>query len=123
LLSFTPAGAPAVTPTLSESGYTTGQANDDGLFDALYSFVVPASLTTGTLAIGPGTFTGTEFTLYTAEDLGQRGRRLPESVPWLRQRYLLDCFGSHPGQWAIDGDRGRPGRAWRVSRYASNPGI
>jgi hypothetical protein len=68
LLSFTPAGAAAVTPTLSESGETTGQADDDGLFDALYSFVVPASLTTGTLTIGPGSFTGTEFTLYTAED-------------------------------------------------------
>jgi hypothetical protein len=68
LLSFTPKGAAAVTPTLSESGYTTGQADDDGLFDALYSFVVPASLTTGTLTIGPGSFTGTEFTLYTAED-------------------------------------------------------
>jgi hypothetical protein len=68
LLSFTPAGAAAVTPTLSESGDTTGQADDDGLFDALYSFVVPASLTTGTLTIGPGSFTGTEFTLYTAED-------------------------------------------------------
>jgi DNA-binding SARP family transcriptional activator len=68
LLSFTPAGAAAVTPTLSESGETTGQADDDGLFDALYTFVVPASLTTGTLTIGPGSFTGTEFTLYTAED-------------------------------------------------------
>jgi hypothetical protein len=68
LLTFTPAGGAAVTPTLNESGYTTGQADDDGLFDALYSFVVPASLTTGTLTIGPGSFTGTEFTLYTAED-------------------------------------------------------
>jgi hypothetical protein len=67
-LSFTPAGTAAVTATLSESGYTTGQADDDGLFDALYSFVVPASLASGTLTIGAGSFSGTEFTLYTAEN-------------------------------------------------------
>jgi hypothetical protein len=67
-LSFTPQGAAPVTAAMSESGYTTGQAEDDGLFDALYSFVVPASLSSGTLAIGAGSFTGAEFTLYTAGD-------------------------------------------------------
>jgi hypothetical protein len=67
-LSFTPTGAAPVTATMSESGSTTGQADDDGLFDALYSFVVPASLTSGTLTIGAGSFSGTEFTLYTAEN-------------------------------------------------------
>jgi hypothetical protein len=67
-LSFTPTGTAPVTATLGESGSTTGQADDDGLFDALYSFVVPASLTSGTLAIGAGSFTGAEFTLYTAGD-------------------------------------------------------
>ncbi len=61
LLTFTPAGAAPITATMSDSGDTTGQSNnDDGLFDALYSFVVPATLTTGTLTIGPGSFTGVE---------------------------------------------------------------
>jgi hypothetical protein len=67
-LSFTPNGAAPLTATMSQSDSATGPAEDDGLFDALYSFVVPASLTSGTLTIGAGSFSGTEFTLYTAED-------------------------------------------------------
>jgi DNA-binding SARP family transcriptional activator len=67
LLTFTPAGAKPVTATLSDSGYSTGQADDDGLFDALYSFVVPATLTSGTLTVGPGSFTGVEVIQYAAE--------------------------------------------------------
>ena len=50
---------PATTPARA--------SNDDGLFDATYSFVVPANLTSGTLSVGAGSFSGAEFTLYTAE--------------------------------------------------------
>jgi DNA-binding SARP family transcriptional activator len=68
MLSFTPTGGSAVTAVLSDSGDTTGKGSaDDGLFDATYSFVVPATLTTGTIAVAAGPFTGAEFTLYTAE--------------------------------------------------------
>jgi hypothetical protein len=68
MVSFTPAGAAAAPATLSNAGSTEGQGNaDDGLFDATYSFVVPAALTSGTLHIASGPFTGAEFTLYTAE--------------------------------------------------------
>ena len=68
LLSFTPSGGSAVPATSSATGDTTGKGNsDDGLFDATYSFLVPATLTSGTLEIAAGPFTGAEFTLYTAE--------------------------------------------------------
>jgi len=68
MLSFTPNGAGAVPATISDAGDNTGKGNsDDGLFDATYSFLVPASLTSGTLAVAAGSFTGAEFTLYTAE--------------------------------------------------------
>ena len=63
-----PLGASAVPATLSDAGDTTGKGNsDDGLFDATYSFLVPATLSTGTLEVAAGSFTGAEFTLYTAE--------------------------------------------------------
>ena len=68
LLTFTPTGASAVPATLSDAGDTTGKGNsDDGLFDATYSFLVPATLSTGTLEVAAGSFSGAEFTLYTAE--------------------------------------------------------
>jgi hypothetical protein len=68
MLSFTPAGGTPVAATMSDAGDTAGKGtSDDGLFDATYSFVVPATLTTGTLNINTNTFTGTEFTLFTAE--------------------------------------------------------
>jgi hypothetical protein len=68
MLSFTPSGAAAVPATISNTGDTNGKgSSDDGLFDATYSFVVPATLTSGTLAVAAGPFTGAEFTLYTAE--------------------------------------------------------
>ena len=68
MLSFTPTGAVAVPATISDTGDTNGKGNsDDGLFDATYSFLVPATLTSGTLAVAAGSFTGAEFTLYTAE--------------------------------------------------------
>ena len=68
LVTFTPAGASALAATLSDAGDTAGKGNsDDGLFDATYSFLVPATLSTGTLEVAAGSFTGAEFTLYTAE--------------------------------------------------------
>ena len=68
LLTFSPTGASAVPATLSDAGDTTGKGNsDDGLFDATYSFLVPATLSTGTLEVAAGPFSGAEFTLYTAE--------------------------------------------------------
>jgi hypothetical protein len=68
MLSFTPGGAAAVPAVLSDTGDTNGKGNsDDGLFDATYSFLVPATLTSGTLQIAAGSFSGAEFTLYTAE--------------------------------------------------------
>ena len=68
MLSFTPAGGSPVSATMSDAGDTNGKGKaDDGLFDATYSFVVPATLTTGTLTVNSGPFTGTEFTLFTAE--------------------------------------------------------
>ena len=68
LLSFTPTGGAAITAVMSDAGDTTGKGtSDDGLFDATYSFLVPATLTTGTLDVAAGSFSGAEFTLYTAE--------------------------------------------------------
>ena len=63
MLTFTPNGGspvPAMTAPLTTSA---GEAvNDDGLFDALYWFNVPATTTTGTLSVAASTVTGTEFT-------------------------------------------------------------
>ena len=68
MLSFVPTGGTPLPATLSDAGDTTGKGtSDDGLFDATYSFVVPATLTSGTLSINAGSFSGTEFTLFTAE--------------------------------------------------------
>jgi multidrug efflux pump subunit AcrA (membrane-fusion protein) len=68
LLSFTPSGAGAMPATISDTGDTNGKGNsDDGLFDATYSFLVPATLTSGTLQVASGPFSGEEFTLFTAE--------------------------------------------------------
>jgi hypothetical protein len=68
LLSFTPSGGTAVPAAISNVGDTTGKGNsDDGVFDATYSFLVPASLTSGTLQVAAGSFSGAEFTLYTEE--------------------------------------------------------
>jgi hypothetical protein len=68
LLSFTPTGGTPAPAAMSDSGDTNGKGNsDDGLFDATYSFLVPATLTGGTLDVAAGSFSGTEFTLYTAE--------------------------------------------------------
>ena len=68
MLNFTPSNAGVVPATISDMGDTNGKgSSDDGLFDATYSFLVPATLTSGTLQIAAGSFSGVEFTLYTAE--------------------------------------------------------
>jgi DNA-binding SARP family transcriptional activator len=43
-------------------------SNTDGLLDASYSFLVPATNRSGTLEIGPATTTGAEFTGFTGGD-------------------------------------------------------
>jgi DNA-binding SARP family transcriptional activator len=68
LLTFTPTGGSPVTATSGDPGETNGKGKaDDGLFDATYSFVVPGNLTTGSLTINAGSFTGAEYTLFIAE--------------------------------------------------------
>jgi hypothetical protein len=62
LLTFTPTGLAPIPAALSDAGDTHGQGNDDdGLFDGTYTFVVPSALTTGTLTIAAGAFSGAEF--------------------------------------------------------------
>ena len=107
MLSFTPSGASAAPATLSDAGDTTGKgSSDDGLFDATYSFLVPATLTAGTLEVAAGSFSGAEFTLYTAET----------------GTTTLDV--SRPGTLALSFPRSRsPGRAAHaaVGRPARSP--
>ena len=68
MVTFTPAGDAALPATLSDAGDNSGKGkNDDGLFDASYSFLVPASVTAGSINVAAGSFSGAEFTLYTAE--------------------------------------------------------
>jgi hypothetical protein len=63
LVTFTPTSGSPIAATMSNAGSTAGKGNnDDGLFDATYSFIVPASLTAGTVNIGSGAFGGTEYT-------------------------------------------------------------
>jgi hypothetical protein len=62
-LTFTPTGGSPVTASSAPQVSTTGNpADDDGLFDALYWFTVPATTTGGTIAIGSGELTGIEYT-------------------------------------------------------------
>jgi len=65
LVSFTPSGMAPVSAILSGAGTTAGKGNnDDGLFDATYSFVVPATVASGTIAVASGSVTGTEYTSF-----------------------------------------------------------
>ena len=66
-LTFTPMGGSAVPATADAADFssTSAASDDDGLFDALYSFTVPATTTGGTLSVLPGTATGTEYTGFT----------------------------------------------------------
>jgi DNA-binding SARP family transcriptional activator len=68
MVTFSPSRDAAVPATLSDAGDNSGKGkNDDGLFDATYSFLVSASLTTGSINVAAGSFSGAEFTLFTAE--------------------------------------------------------
>jgi hypothetical protein len=62
-LSFTPTGGTAVTASASSSAFSTtnAAANDDGLFDSVYWFEVPAITTGGTLSVTAGPLTGIEY--------------------------------------------------------------
>jgi hypothetical protein len=66
-LTFTPTGGAAVTATADTADFssTSAAGDDDGLFDAIYVFMVPAALTGGTLAVAAGPATGTEYTGFT----------------------------------------------------------
>ena len=66
-LTFTPMGGSAVPATADATDFssTSAASDDDGLFDALYSFPVPATTTGGTLSVLSGTATGTEYTGFT----------------------------------------------------------
>ena len=66
-LTFTPTGGTAVIGTSSTTVFSsTGAASDDdGLFDSVYWFSVPASTTAGTLTVTAGPATGTEYTGFT----------------------------------------------------------
>ena len=66
-LTFTPTGGAAVTGTSSTSTFssTNAASDDDGIFDAVYWFSVPATTTGGTLTVTAGPATGTEYTGFT----------------------------------------------------------
>jgi hypothetical protein len=66
-LTFTPDGGSAVPATADSTDFSSTNAanDDDGLFDAIYSFTVPATTTGGTLSVLPGTAEGTEYTGFT----------------------------------------------------------
>ncbi|HWE68118.1 MAG TPA: hypothetical protein VG298_15865, partial [Acidimicrobiales bacterium] len=64
-LSFAAPGRPPVTATAVNVTAPSDQdtsSEDDGLLDATYVFTVPATTTSGTLAIAPGPATGVEYT-------------------------------------------------------------
>jgi hypothetical protein len=66
-LTFTPTGSSAASGTADTADFSSTSAanDDDGIFDAVYSFTVPANTTAGTLSVLPGTATGTEYTGFT----------------------------------------------------------
>jgi hypothetical protein len=66
-LIFTPTGGAGETATADTADFssTNAASDDDGLFDAIYTFTVPATTTGGSLAITPGPAEGTEYTGFT----------------------------------------------------------
>ena len=71
LLTFTPSGGAPLTASTAPLTTSSGEANgDDGLFDALYWFAVPATTTAGTLSVAAGPITGTEYNGFVGIDVG-----------------------------------------------------
>ena len=66
-LTFTPTGGSAVDGLASTAAFvsTNAAADDDGLFDAVYFFTVPATTTGGTLTVNTGQEVGDEYTGFT----------------------------------------------------------
>ena len=66
-LTFTPSGGSAVDGLSNSSVFSSTNAanDDDGLFDAVYFFTVPATTTGGTLTVNTGQQVGDEYTGFT----------------------------------------------------------
>jgi hypothetical protein len=66
-LTFTPDGGSAVDGLSNTSAFVSTNAadDDDGLFDAVYFFTVPAATTGGTLTVNTGQQVGDEYTGFT----------------------------------------------------------
>jgi len=66
-LTFTPGGGSPVDGLSNSSVFssTSAASDDDGLFDAVYFFAVPATTTGGTLTVNTGQQVGDEFTGFT----------------------------------------------------------
>jgi hypothetical protein len=66
-LTFTPSGGAPVDGLSNTSAFSSTYAadDDDGLFDAVYFFTVPATTTGGTLTINTGQEVGDEYTGFT----------------------------------------------------------
>ena len=66
-LTFTPTGGSAVDGLSNTSAFvsTNAASDDDGLFDAVYFFTVPATTTGGTLTVNTGQQVGDEYTGFT----------------------------------------------------------
>ena len=66
-LTFTPSGGSPVDGLSNSSVFSSTNAanDDDGLFDAVYFFTVPATTTGGTLTVNTGQQVGDEFTGFT----------------------------------------------------------
>jgi hypothetical protein len=66
-LIFTRTGGAGVTATAATSAFSSINAasDDDGIFDSLYWFTVPATTTGGTLTVTAGPASGTEYTGFT----------------------------------------------------------
>jgi hypothetical protein len=66
-LTFTPIGASAVDGVATTAAFvsTDAASDDDGLFDAVYFFTVPATTTGGTLTVNTGQEVGDEYTGFT----------------------------------------------------------
>ena len=66
-LTFTPSGGSAVDGLATTAAFssTNAASDDDGLFDAIYFFTVPATTTGGTLTVNTGQEVGDEYTGFT----------------------------------------------------------